>query len=126
MRQRARDRTQRLDRVEQLGRAQTGEATDWLTDLEFDTYTELRRSGLPVEANECHRLLAVAQARRARGEAKPNNLWRVDAEEGRPTVIPQMSDEELEAWTAKVNAERPAGGRLVERGDGNYNWRPDR
>jgi hypothetical protein len=40
-----------------------------------------------------------------------------------------MTDEELEEWGARVNAaidERLRGGRLVPRGDGNFNWVRDR
>ena len=41
--------------------------------------------------------------------------------------MPQPSDEEVEERAAQVNAaidERLAGGRLVERADGNFTWRP--
>jgi len=101
----------------------TGEDSEWLDDEEFAEYAELRRRGLPVEAPDCRRLLARARARRKRDEAKPNGLWRVDIEEGRPTVVPRMSDEELKEWGQRVHDASPRG-RLVERGDGNSSWSP--
>jgi hypothetical protein len=68
--------------VDLADQAQPGDS-EWLTNAEFDEYAELRRCGLPIEAANCQRLLAVARARRARAEPRPNNLWRVIFEQGR-------------------------------------------
>jgi len=47
----------------------------------------------------------------------PNELWRVDVAEGRPTVIPRLSDEEVDCLAAEWY-ENPPRGRLVERATG--------
>ena len=119
------DLRQRLLRLERPGVAgYGGEDSEWLTDAEFEEYAELRRSGAPVEATDCQRLLAVARGRRARREPKPNDLWRVDVAEGRPTVIPRLSDEEVDRLAAESRERNSPRGQLVERGDGNFNWGP--
>jgi hypothetical protein len=68
--------------------------------------------------------LAVARGRGARREPKPNDIWRVDSLEGRPTVIPRLSDEQLDERRVSVERAidgRLRGSRLVARGDRNLN-----
>jgi hypothetical protein len=53
-----------------------------------------------------------------------DETWRVDVEEGRPTLIPRLSDEEVARLAAEWYERNPPRGRLVARGDGNFNWSP--
>jgi hypothetical protein len=110
------DLGRRLARLDWARPEHRGENMQWLTDGELQELRDLLEGGLPLEAPECRRLLAVGAWRRARGDPKAGER-------------PRMSDEELEAWAAQVNAaidERLRGGRLVPRGDGNFNWVRDR
>jgi hypothetical protein len=118
MRGRARyDLARRLGRLERpSGHRGSGRDSEWLTETEFEEYAELRRSGVPIEATDCQRLLAVARGRRARGEAKGGELWRVDVAEGRPTVIPRLSDEEVDRLAAEWYERNPPRGGLAPPG----------
>jgi hypothetical protein len=122
-----RDLQRRLGRLERpSGHQGSGRDSEWLSPAEFEEYAKLRESGVPIEATDCQRLLAVARGRRARGEAKGGELWRVDVAEGRPTVIPRLSDDEVDRLAEEWNESNPPRGRLVPRGDGNFSWVRDR